>query len=98
AASKDRHAVSARYTVKPKADRDLDDYTDYLAREANLHVALGFLSASHETFALLADNPNIGWLSRLKNPALKNLRIFRVSSFDKMLILYRPLSEGVDIL
>jgi toxin ParE1/3/4 len=90
--------VSARYTVKPKADRDLDDYADYLARETNVDVALGFLSASHETFALLAENPNMGWASRLKNPALKTLRVFHVSSFEKMLILYRPLPTGVDIL
>jgi plasmid stabilization system protein ParE len=72
--------VSARYTVKPKADRDLDDYADYLAREAGVDVALDFLSASHETFALLAGNPNMGWSSRLKSPALKALRVFRVTS------------------
>lgn len=41
--------MSARYTVKPKADRDLDDYADYLAREATVDVALTFLAASHET-------------------------------------------------
>jgi toxin ParE1/3/4 len=90
--------VSARYTVKPKADRDLDDYAYYFAREANVDLALDFLSASHDTFALLAENPNMGWASRLKNPALRALRVFRVTTFDKMLILYRPLSEGVDIL
>ena len=66
--------MSARYTVKPKADRDLDDNADYLAREANLDIALTFLSASYETFALLADNPQMGWTSRMKNPALKSLR------------------------
>jgi toxin ParE1/3/4 len=90
--------VSARYTVKPKADLDLDEYADYLAREATLNVALNFLAATHETFALLAENPQIGWQSRLKNPALKTLRVFRVATFEKMIILYRPLSGGVDIL
>ncbi|MDQ2899908.1 MAG: hypothetical protein M3Y07_08930 [Acidobacteriota bacterium] len=45
--------MSARYTVKPKAARDVDDYADYLAREANLEVALRFLAAAHETFRLL---------------------------------------------
>ncbi|MGI8989806.1 MAG: hypothetical protein ACR2I2_09510 [Bryobacteraceae bacterium] len=51
--SKDRRALSARYTVKPKADSDLDDYADYLAREANIEVGLRFLAAAHETFGLL---------------------------------------------
>jgi toxin ParE1/3/4 len=40
----------------------------------------------------------MGWLSRLKNPALKSLRVFRVSGFEKILILYRPVRNGVDIL
>ncbi len=90
--------MSARYTVKAKADRDLDDYADYLVREATLEVALRFLAAGHETFALLATHPNIGWSSRLKHAALKTLRVFRVSGFEHMLILYRPLPDGVDIL
>ena len=90
--------MSARYSIKPKADQDLDDYADYLAREATVDVALDFLSASHETFALLAENPQIGWQSRLNNPTLKALRVFRVSQFEKMIILYRPHADGVDIL
>jgi toxin ParE1/3/4 len=90
--------VSARYTVKPKADRDLDDYADYLAREASLEVARRFLATGHETFAVLATQPNIGWPSRLKHAALKTLRVFRVTGFERMLILYRPLPHGVDIL
>ena len=90
--------MSAGYSVKPKADRDLDDYADYLAREASLEVALRFLAAGHETFALLATHPSIGWSSRLKHAALKTLRVFRVTGFERMLILYRPLTDGVDIL
>jgi len=89
--------VSAAYTVKPKADRDLDDYADYLAREASLEVALRFLAAGHETFALLATHPNVGWSSRLKHAGLKTLRVL-VTGFERMLILYKPLTNGVDIL
>jgi plasmid stabilization system protein ParE len=76
--------VSARYTVKPKADRDLDEYADYPAREASLEVALRFLAAAHETFALLATQPNIGWPAYLKHPALKMLRVFRVTGFERI--------------
>jgi toxin ParE1/3/4 len=90
--------VSAGYTVKPKADCDLDDYADYLAREASLDVALRFLAAGHATFALLATHPSIGWRSRLRHSSLKTLRVFRVAGFERMLILYRPEANGVDIL
>ena len=90
--------MSGRYTVKPKADLDLDDYADYLTREATIDVALRFFAEAHETFSLIAAYPNIGWPARLKHPELRALRVFRVSGFERMLILYRPLAAGVDIL
>jgi toxin ParE1/3/4 len=90
--------VNPKYAVKPRSADDLDDYADYLLREAGLEVALRFLTAARETFALLASNPNIGWESRLNNPALTNVRVFRVKGFEKMLIFYRPLVGGIDIL
>ena len=90
--------MTAGYTVKPKADSDLADYVAYLAREASLEAALRFLAAGQETFALLASHPNIGWPARLKHSALKTLRVFRVTGFERMLILYKPLTNGVDIL
>jgi len=68
--------VSGNYSVKPKADLDLDDYADYLADKASLDVALHFFSAAEETFSLLATQPNMGWHSRLRNAALKSLRVF----------------------
>jgi len=40
----------------------------------------------------------MGWYPHLQIPELKSLRVFRVSGFEKMLMLYRPLSEGVEIL
>jgi plasmid stabilization system protein ParE len=49
--------VSAEYSVKPKAVRDLDDYADYLAEQAHLDVVLRFFDAAHRTFALLATQP-----------------------------------------
>ena len=90
--------MKARYVVKPKADLDLDEYADYLAEKANLDVALRFLTSAHETFSLLATQPNMGWQSRLRHPALKSLRVFRVTGFEQMLILYRPLTDGVDVI
>jgi len=90
--------VNSRYTIKPKAGRDLDNHADYLLGEANLEVGLRFLDAANQTFVLLSTQPNRGWLARLKSPELKTLRVFRVKGFEKMLILYRPVADGVDIL
>ena len=90
--------MSVRYIVKPKADLDLDEYADYLVREAGLAVAFRFLDSAHRTFSLLATQPNMGWRARIRYPGMEALRTFRVNGFPDRLIIYRPLTEGVDIL
>src|ERR1700704_299350 len=43
--------------------------------------------------------PSPRWVRplRLRNPRLASLRVFRISGFEKMLVLYRPMSSGVEI-
>jgi toxin ParE1/3/4 len=88
----------SRYVVRPKADRDLDDQAYYYATVASTEVGHRFLVSAHDTFALLATQPNMGWRSRSRQPGLKQLRVFRVKGFDRILILYLPLLDGVEIL
>ena len=88
----------SHYVVRPKADRDLEDQAYYYATEATPEVGHRFLVAAHDTFALLATQPNMGWQSRLKHRELKRLRVFRVKGFERILILYLPLLDGVEIL
>jgi len=90
--------VSAVYVVRPKADHDLGEQAHYFATEAGPERGHRFLLAAHETFGMLARKPQIGWHARLKNPLLAALRVFRVSGFEKMLVLYRPSPHGVEIL
>jgi len=90
--------VSAVYVLRPKADQDLDDQALYLATQAGPDVGHRFLLAAHETFALLAAQPQIGWRPLLKRPALVSLRVFHVSGFEKMLVFYLPRPDGVEIL
>ena len=90
--------MSARYAVRPKADQDLEDQAYYLATAASPDIGHRFLVAAHETFALLATQPEMGWHSRLTDPALGSMRVFRVSGFKRTLVLYRPRPDGVEIL
>jgi toxin ParE1/3/4 len=90
--------VSAGYLIRPKADQDPEDQAYYVATEASPGVGHRFLIAAHETFSLLAAQPRIGWCPRIRIPELKSLCVFRVSGFEKMLVFYRPRSEGVQIL
>lgn len=89
--------MSPSYIVRPKADDDLEEQANYFAQAANLETAHRFLDAAHRTFELLATQPKMGWLPKLNNPALSSLRIFRVSGFEKILILYLPFVDSVEI-
>lgn len=90
--------MSPVYVVRPKADADLDDQAYYYATKEGPELGHRFLLAAHETFALLATQPQMGWRARLKNPVLASLRVFRVTGFERMLVLYRPSPHGVEIL
>ena len=86
----------ARYVVRPKADQDLDDQAFYYATEASPEVGHRFLVSVHETFSLLSTQPEMGWNPKLRLPALHGLRLFRVTGFEKILILYRsPTALGL---
>jgi len=90
--------TEARYVVRPIADRDLDEQALYYATEGSAEVGHRFLAAAHDAFALLATQPQMGWQSRLGRPDLKHLRVWRVKGFERVLILYLPLPDGVEIL
>jgi toxin ParE1/3/4 len=89
--------VNARYVLRPKADQDLDQQAYYLAMQASQETARRFLVAAHETFALLSTQPQMGRLLRLRHPRLASLRVFRISGFEKMLVLCIPLPSRIDI-
>lgn len=90
--------MSAQYVLRPKADQDLDQQAYHLATQASPETGHRFLVAAHETFALLASRPHIGWHLRLPHSRLTLLRAFRISGFEKMLVLYLPSASGVEVL
>lgn len=90
--------MSAAYVVRPKADHDLDEQAYYFATKAGPELGHRFLLAAHETFGLLATQPQMGWQAKLKNPILASLRVFRMPGFEKMLVLYHPSPHGIEIL
>lgn len=90
--------MNVRYLIRPRADQDLDDQAYYLATESSPEVGHRFLIAAHETFGPLSTQPGMGWHCRLKHPSLTSLRVFRVVGFQKILVIYRPMRDGVEIL
>ena len=87
----------SRYVVRPKAAQDLGDQAYFYATIASPEVGHRFLVAAHDTFALLATQPDMGWHARLTHPGLQGLRVFRVTDFERILVLYLPLPDGVQI-
>jgi toxin ParE1/3/4 len=88
----------ARYVIRPKADQDLDEQAYYYATEAGPEVGHRFLLSAHDTFSLLATQPHMGWHPKLRHPHLRRVQVFRVSGFERMLILYRPIESGIEVL
>ena len=60
--------------------------------------AFRFLDAVDETFALLLKNPEMGRPYQAISRRLAEIRIWRVSGFEKILIFYRPHAEGIEVL
>jgi toxin ParE1/3/4 len=89
--------MSAHYRILPAADRDLDDQAAYLTSEASLEAALRFYDAASSTFAKLADMAGIGERWPSTNPRLTDIRVWRIDHFDKHLIFYRPVDDGIEI-
>lgn len=90
--------IESSYVVRPIADQDLDEQAYLYATEASPEVGHRFPVAAHDTSALLATPPNMGWQFRLRDPDPKLLRVFRVKGFERILIVYLPSPAGVEIL
>jgi toxin ParE1/3/4 len=90
--------MTAQYRVLPAADRDLDDQASYLAAQASLDQALRFYDAASATFAKLASMPGIGERWPSTNPRLAGLRVGRIEGFEKHLVFYRPVADGIEVI
>jgi toxin ParE1/3/4 len=84
--------------IAPKARRDIENHVLWLRSEADVETASRFARAAIQTFAKLADAPGLGQSLTTANPALTDLRKWRVDGFRKILIFYQPLKDGVRII
>jgi len=72
-------------------------YSRY-AENADIEVADRFLAAAEKTLALLATQPESGAIFFVCKPELQGMRRFPVSDgFEKILLFYFPLKNGVDL-
>lgn len=86
------------YVVDPFAERDLEDYTDYLITEAGGDTALDFIECARRSFLALVATPKMGPIVPTRNARLAGLRKWRVEQFPKLLIFYIPNADGIEII
>jgi toxin ParE1/3/4 len=87
-----------RYTLRPEADRDLDEQAIWYAERENADVALRFLDSVRQTLLLLALQPRMGRARKFRNPELAEVRWHPVIDFSKHLVFYRPTQDGIEAL
>jgi len=93
--------VVARSLVKkrPQAIRDLSDVAVYLAEERGSDgLAFRFLDAAEASFEQLAAMPATGVAREYRDPALADVRMWRIAGFENYLIFYRPTEDGIEII
>jgi toxin ParE1/3/4 len=89
----------ARVLKRQAAKRDLVQQWVWYAENAGIDVADRFLRAADATLHLLSTQPSIGTPFSVRKPELQNMRRFPVSDgFEKILLFYFPLQDGVDLI
>lgn len=76
---------------------ELINLSAYIASE-NEAAAHRFLDACDETFHFLAENRYVGTSRNFNNPLLRDVRMWRVKGFEKYLVFYQPIADGIIIL
>ena len=87
-----------RILKKPLARFDLIEQADYFEQASGIEKAEQFLVAAEKTFHQLALMPLMGSPCPCHNPSLSDLRQWRIKGFEKHLIFYLPLPDGIDVL
>lgn len=82
---------------RPLAQFDLIEIGDYLEQQVGLEYAERFLDAAAESFTKLAQMPLMGRARPQLSPDIPDLRQWRIKGFAEVLIFYRPIADGVEI-
>ena len=85
-----------RALVRPAARRDLIQHFAYIGENGSLATARRFQAAARATFAELAQSPGMGAPQKLT--MFPRVRMWRIREFEKYLIFYQPIGDGVEIL
>jgi toxin ParE1/3/4 len=84
-------------TFRPRAEQDLNDIEEELARRYSPEIATKFIQAANEAWDLLENMPEVGAPRRYRNRKLHGLRMWPMRGFEKYLVFYRALKYSIDV-
>jgi toxin ParE1/3/4 len=87
----------AQVLFRPQAWRDIFESAEYLERQSGLELADRFIDAVRETAQVLEKMPLIGAPCRFNRPELRDFRTLQVTGFERWLIFYQSVEEGIEI-
>lgn len=84
-------------SIRPQAETDLAEQFAYYMEKADAEIAEKFLSMVQYTAEGLLAQPGKGVKRLFRNPKLQHLRMYPVEGFERHLIFYFEIENGVDI-
>jgi toxin ParE1/3/4 len=79
------------------ATADIEDLIEYFRREASSAVALRFIDNTERAFDQVLAIPGLGVLLGLDELPYEDIRRWHVDGFGRLMILYRPVADGVEV-
>ena len=89
--------MTRRIVVEQAAEADLLAAVAYYRRGGSPATARRFVAAAEETFARLAQTPDIGRRYQTDHPQLRHLHVWRVRGFEPYLIFYHATDDTLFI-
>ena len=80
------------------ATTDLEELADYFLRHAGRAVAVRFVEQAERAFQQLVATPGLGALLGLDELPYEDIRRWHVGGFDRLMILYRPTTDGIEVI
>jgi len=80
--------------ISKRAELDIEEIALYLALDNPTAETL-FREALDHTYELLSTMPDMGTSRDFQNPRFSLMRMFPVKKFDKYMIFYQPIQQGI---
>ena len=89
--------MNPQLIINEDAHGDINDHLFYLVADSP-ESAKRFRDRLRDTLNILLYMPEIGRMREFRNPELQGLRYFPVKDFNKYLVFYVPVDDGIQVI